>query len=97
MFSLQLHLAMDSPLGSRLPLLQHLIGAAIVNSLRGHEQYGVSEIITMGNRVVEEFQSKTNILPLSVCDRVSLKGFCDFTLDTLTRVGVLLARKFGRE
>ncbi|XP_017023562.1 biotin--protein ligase isoform X1 [Drosophila kikkawai] len=44
MFSLQLHLAMDSPLGSRLPLLQHLIGAAIVNSLRGHEQYGVLDI-----------------------------------------------------
>ncbi|XP_020799587.1 biotin--protein ligase isoform X3 [Drosophila serrata] len=44
MFSLQLHLAMDSPLGSRLPLLQHLIGAAIVNSLRGHDQYGVLDI-----------------------------------------------------
>ncbi|XP_017009977.2 biotin--protein ligase isoform X2 [Drosophila takahashii] len=44
MFSLQLHLAMDSALGSRLPLLQHLIGVAIVNSLRGHEQYGVLNI-----------------------------------------------------
>ncbi|XP_017114657.1 biotin--protein ligase isoform X4 [Drosophila elegans] len=44
MFSLQLHLAMDSALGSRLPLLQHLIGAAIVNSLRGHKQYGVLDI-----------------------------------------------------
>ncbi|KAH8291814.1 hypothetical protein KR054_000989 [Drosophila jambulina] len=44
MFSLQLHLAMDSPLGSRLPLLQHIIGAAIVNSLRGHDQYGVLDI-----------------------------------------------------
>ncbi|KAH8381902.1 hypothetical protein KR009_000835 [Drosophila setifemur] len=44
MFSLQLHLAMDSPLGTRLPLLQHIIGAAIVNSLRGHEQYRVLDI-----------------------------------------------------
>ncbi|XP_043652559.1 biotin--protein ligase isoform X2 [Drosophila teissieri] len=44
MFSLQLHLAMDSALGSRMPLLQHLIGTAIVNSLRGHEQYGVLDI-----------------------------------------------------
>ncbi|XP_052835484.1 biotin--protein ligase isoform X4 [Drosophila gunungcola] len=44
MFSLQLHLAMDSALGSRLPLLQHLIGAAIVNSLRGHKHYGVLDI-----------------------------------------------------
>ncbi|EDV47891.1 biotin--protein ligase isoform X2 [Drosophila erecta] len=44
MFSLQLHLSMDSALGSRLPLLQHLIGTAIVNSLRGHEQYGVLDI-----------------------------------------------------
>ncbi|XP_032305404.1 biotin--protein ligase isoform X3 [Drosophila ananassae] len=44
MFSLQLHLAMDSPLGSRLPLLQHIIGAAIVNSLRSHPQYGILDI-----------------------------------------------------
>ncbi|XP_017044233.1 biotin--protein ligase isoform X2 [Drosophila ficusphila] len=44
MFSLQLHLAMDSALGSRLPLMQHIIGAAIVNSLRGHELYGVLDI-----------------------------------------------------
>ncbi|XP_026841085.1 biotin--protein ligase isoform X4 [Drosophila persimilis] len=44
MFSLQLHIAMDSPLGSRLPLIQHLIGAAIVNTLRGHPTYGVLDI-----------------------------------------------------
>lgn len=42
MFSTQLHIAMDSPLGSRLPLLQHIIGAAIVNTLRSHEIYRVS-------------------------------------------------------
>ncbi|KMZ01630.1 biotin--protein ligase isoform X1 [Drosophila simulans] len=44
MFSLQLHLTMDSALSSRLPLLQHLVGTAIVNSLRSHEQYGVLDI-----------------------------------------------------
>ncbi|XP_017082197.2 biotin--protein ligase isoform X2 [Drosophila eugracilis] len=44
MFSLQLHVAMDSALGSRLPLLQHIIGAAIVNSLRSHEQYRVLDV-----------------------------------------------------
>ncbi|XP_022223882.2 biotin--protein ligase [Drosophila obscura] len=44
MFSLQLHIAMDSPLGSRLPLIQHLIGTAIVNTLRGHPIYGVLDI-----------------------------------------------------
>ncbi|XP_034662884.1 biotin--protein ligase isoform X4 [Drosophila subobscura] len=44
MFSLQLHIAMDSPLGSRLPLIQHLIGAAIVNTLRSHPIYGVLDI-----------------------------------------------------
>jgi len=43
MFSLQLHLTMDSALSSRLPLLQHLVGTAIVNSLRSHEEYGVSQ------------------------------------------------------
>ncbi|EDW81058.1 uncharacterized protein Dwil_GK11222 [Drosophila willistoni] len=44
MFSLQLHLSMDSSLGSRLPLLQHIIGAAIVNSLRSHKLYRVLDI-----------------------------------------------------
>ncbi|XP_034132628.1 biotin--protein ligase isoform X5 [Drosophila guanche] len=44
MFSLQLHIAMDSPLGSRLPLIQHLIGTAIVNTLRSHPIYGVLDI-----------------------------------------------------
>lgn len=42
MFSTQLHIDMDSPLATRLPLIQHLIGAAIVNTLRGHKLYRVS-------------------------------------------------------
>ncbi|XP_068157492.1 biotin--protein ligase isoform X2 [Drosophila tropicalis] len=44
MFSLQLHLSMDSSLGSRLPLIQHVIGAAVVNSLRSHKLYRVLDV-----------------------------------------------------
>ncbi|XP_069968909.1 uncharacterized protein Hcs isoform X2 [Bactrocera oleae] len=39
MFSLQLHLSLDSPLGKRLPLLQHIIGLALVNTLKGNPTY----------------------------------------------------------
>ncbi|XP_034485614.1 biotin--protein ligase isoform X3 [Drosophila innubila] len=44
MFSTQLHIATDTALGSRLPLIQHIIGAAIVNTLRGHPLYRVLDI-----------------------------------------------------
>ncbi|XP_017848460.1 biotin--protein ligase isoform X4 [Drosophila busckii] len=44
MFSTQLHISMDTPLAQRLPLLQHIIGAAIVNTLRSHPQYRVLDI-----------------------------------------------------
>ncbi|XP_064549702.1 biotin--protein ligase isoform X3 [Drosophila montana] len=44
MFSTQLHIAMDTPLGTRLSLIQHMIGAAIVNTLRGHKLYRVLDI-----------------------------------------------------
>ncbi|KAL5274469.1 HLCS family protein [Megaselia abdita] len=37
MFSLQIHIPMDSPLGSRIPLVQHLISVAIVKAIRGIE------------------------------------------------------------
>lgn len=43
MFSIQLHISLNSPLGQRLPLVQHIVGAALANVLRGHEQYKVSE------------------------------------------------------
>lgn len=39
MFSLQLHLSLDSSLGRRLPLLQHIIGLALVNTLKGNPTY----------------------------------------------------------
>ncbi|XP_030376572.1 biotin--protein ligase isoform X2 [Scaptodrosophila lebanonensis] len=44
MFSIQLHISMDSPLGSRLPLIQHIVGVAIVNTLRSHQLYKVLDI-----------------------------------------------------
>ncbi|XP_017963393.1 biotin--protein ligase isoform X4 [Drosophila navojoa] len=44
MFSTQLHIDMDSPLATRLPLIQHLIGAALVNTLRGHKLYRVLDV-----------------------------------------------------
>uniref|UniRef100_A0A034W021 Biotin--protein ligase n=1 Tax=Bactrocera dorsalis TaxID=27457 RepID=A0A034W021_BACDO len=39
MFSLQLHLSLDSALGRRLPLLQHIIGLAMVTTLKGNPTY----------------------------------------------------------
>jgi biotin---protein ligase len=33
MFSLQLHVPLKSPLGERLPLVQHLVATAVVNSI----------------------------------------------------------------
>ncbi|XP_054733910.1 biotin--protein ligase [Anastrepha obliqua] len=39
MFSIQLHISLDSPLGGRLPLLQHIVGLALVNTFRGNEVY----------------------------------------------------------
>lgn len=47
MFSIQLHIGMNSPLGQRLPLIQHIVGAAMVNSLKVHELYKVSNILKL--------------------------------------------------
>ncbi|TMW51845.1 hypothetical protein DOY81_003090 [Sarcophaga bullata] len=44
MFSIQLHIAIDTPLGQRLPLIQHIVGAAMVNSLKNHPLYKVLDI-----------------------------------------------------
>ncbi|XP_023176975.2 biotin--protein ligase isoform X3 [Drosophila hydei] len=70
MFSTQLHIDMDSPLGTRLPLLQHVIGAAVVNTLRGHKQYRVldialkwpNDIIANGNSKIGGLVVKTTLL-----------------------------------
>lgn len=43
MFTLQLQLRLDSVIGQRLPLLQHLTAVAIVNAIIGPEEYQVSE------------------------------------------------------
>lgn len=42
MFSIQLSIPLLSPLGKRLSLVQHIVGAAIVNALKQHPDYGVS-------------------------------------------------------
>uniref|UniRef100_A0A1A9X1X6 BPL/LPL catalytic domain-containing protein n=1 Tax=Glossina brevipalpis TaxID=37001 RepID=A0A1A9X1X6_9MUSC len=39
MFSLQIRLPLDTLLGKRLPLVQHIVAAAMVNALRGHKLY----------------------------------------------------------
>ncbi|XP_075145553.1 holocarboxylase synthetase-like protein isoform X2 [Haematobia irritans] len=44
MYSIQLHISLNSPLGSRLPLIQHIVGAAMVNTLKGHDLYKVLNI-----------------------------------------------------
>ncbi|KRG01256.1 biotin--protein ligase isoform X2 [Drosophila mojavensis] len=70
MFSTQLHIDMDSPLGTRLPLVQHLIGAAVVNTLRGHKLYRVldialkwpNDIIANGNNKIGGLVVNTTLL-----------------------------------
>lgn len=42
LFSLQLHIPLSSPLGQRIPLLQHLVTVAIVNSIVNEDDYKVS-------------------------------------------------------
>ncbi|XP_073839153.1 holocarboxylase synthetase-like protein isoform X2 [Musca autumnalis] len=44
MFSIQLHISLNSALGKRLPLVQHIVGAAMANVLKSHEQYKVLNI-----------------------------------------------------
>uniref|UniRef100_A0A1A9VB40 BPL/LPL catalytic domain-containing protein n=1 Tax=Glossina austeni TaxID=7395 RepID=A0A1A9VB40_GLOAU len=39
MFSLQIRLPLNTPLGRRLPLVQHIVAAAMVNALKCHELY----------------------------------------------------------
>ncbi|XP_023297566.2 biotin--protein ligase isoform X1 [Lucilia cuprina] len=41
MFSIQLHINLDTPLGQRLPLIQHILGVAMINSLKNHPLYKV--------------------------------------------------------
>jgi biotin---protein ligase len=45
MFSTQLHIPLSSPLGSRVPLLQHLIAVAIVHGITTIPGYEVSAIV----------------------------------------------------
>lgn len=42
MFSIQLHITINTSLGQRLPLIQHIVGAAMVNALKSHPLYKVS-------------------------------------------------------
>lgn len=35
MFSLQIHIPLNTPLGSRIPLVQHLISVAVVKAIKG--------------------------------------------------------------
>ncbi|KAM7361646.1 holocarboxylase synthetase-like protein isoform 2-T2 [Cochliomyia hominivorax] len=41
MCSIQLHISLDTPLGQRLPLIQHILGAALINALKSHSVYKV--------------------------------------------------------
>lgn len=42
MFTMQLKLKLDSPLGQRIPLMQHLFAVAIVNAVLSQDGYQVS-------------------------------------------------------
>lgn len=43
LFSFQLHIPLKSSLGQRLPILQHLVSVAIVNSITKHDEYKVKK------------------------------------------------------
>lgn len=43
MFSLQLHIPLSSPLGQRIPLLQHLTAVAVVMAVQKLPGYEVSQ------------------------------------------------------
>lgn len=45
MFSLQLHIPLSSPLGQRVPLIQHLIVVGIVNGILSIDGYEVSQFL----------------------------------------------------
>lgn len=42
MFSLQMHVHLESPLGKALPLVQHMVMAAVVSSIRSLPGYEVN-------------------------------------------------------
>ncbi|XP_055847706.1 biotin--protein ligase isoform X2 [Episyrphus balteatus] len=44
MFSLQLHIPLNSPLGERLPFIQHIIGISVVNAIKQLEKYEFLDI-----------------------------------------------------
>lgn len=46
MFTLQLHIPLNSPLGQRIPLVQHLIATAAVMGIKNLPGYEVSETRT---------------------------------------------------
>lgn len=43
MFTLQLHIPLKSPLGQRIPLVQHLIATAVVMGIKNIPGYEVSQ------------------------------------------------------
>lgn len=44
MFSVQLHVPSDSPLGQRAPVVQHLVATAVVSAVLSQPGYEVKEI-----------------------------------------------------
>lgn len=43
MFSLQLHIPMSSPLGQKIPLIQHLVATSVILAIHNLPGYEVSE------------------------------------------------------
>jgi biotin--protein ligase len=44
MFTIQLHIPLKTPLGQRIPLVQHLIATAVVMGIKNIPGYEVSEM-----------------------------------------------------
>lgn len=57
MFSLQLHIPLDSPLGRKIPLIQHLVATAVVMAFKrpsGYEVSGNDMIIKSANETLKK-------------------------------------------
>lgn len=62
MFSVQLHVHLDTPLGERLSLLQHLVAVAVVNAVLSIQGYEVSRFSV--TQYAKRMEATTSIGPV---------------------------------
>lgn len=63
MFSVQLHIDLNTPLGKRLSLLQHLMAVAMVNAVLSVKGYEVSRVLDLNCNIMENILNYDDIRP----------------------------------